>query len=199
MGINLKKKTERAVGKYTSVSGMHSKNQVNSKHHVVGTIIHFLLLVACCLLLTAYSSAEIIDRVVAFVDERAITLTELEKNYKDMIKLKPDIRKEEVLNTMINRILLLEEAKKLRIEAQTKDETINEYIELKLKTTIKITEQAIRDFYENNKTEFGRNEFDDVRDLIEDYLTEKELNEKLKRHIEELKTKAYIKIHLNPQ
>ncbi|TAL25446.1 MAG: hypothetical protein EPN94_05120 [Nitrospirae bacterium] len=137
-----------------------------------------------------------IDRVVAFVDDRAITMLELEEHYRDAVKLRPDIKKEEVLNTMINRALLLREAKKLRIEAASKDAIIQEYIELKLKTVIRITEEDMRDFYEKNRSEFGNIEFDDVRDKIENYLIEKEVNERLKKHIEELRSGAYIKIQL---
>lgn len=157
----------------------------------------YLLLVACHLsLVTVICHAELIDRVAAFVDDRAITWSELEENYRNTLKLKSDIKRDEVLSTMINRILLLREAKKLRIEAATKDEIINEYIELKLRTFIKITEEDLKNFYENNKKEFGKVEFDDIRDKIENYLIEEEVNLRLKRHIEDLKSRAYIKIQI---
>ncbi|RJQ41614.1 MAG: hypothetical protein C4550_01260 [Nitrospiraceae bacterium] len=141
--------------------------------------------------------AEVIDRVVAFVDDKAITLSDLEDNYKAAIKLRPDIKKEEVLNTKINRMLLLREAKKLRIEGANPDEIIKEYIELKLRTFIKITEDDLREFYDKNRKEFGKADFDDSREKIEVYLVEKEVNIRLKKHIEDLRSKAYIKIHLD--
>jgi len=157
-----------------------------------------ILIIYAVLLLFSLSvvSAEVIDRVVAFVDDKAITLSELEEKYKAAVKLSPDIKKEEVLNTMINRVLLLREAKKLRIEGPNEENIIKEYIELKLRTFVKVTEDEMRDFYEKNKKEFGKAEFDDVRDRIEEYFIEKEVNVRLKRHIEELKSKAYIKIQL---
>ncbi len=189
--------------RYTSLSAMHSK----SRYQVSGIrcqakakkILFFfvLLFTVHCSLFTVHCTAEVIDRVVAFVDDKAITLSELEENYRDSVKLKPEIRREEVLNTLINRALLLREAKKLRIEAPSKDEIIHEYIELKLRTFIKITEEDIKDFYERNTKEFGKTELDDVRDKIEDYLIEKEVNLRLKKHIEDLRSKAYIKIQLN--
>ncbi|MBU4321010.1 MAG: hypothetical protein Q8N12_04280 [Thermodesulfovibrionales bacterium] len=143
------------------------------------------------------ASAETIDRVIAFVDDKAITLSELDENYKTAVKPRTDIKKEEVLNTMINRMLLLREAKKLRIEGANPDEVIREYIELKLKTFIKITEDDLREFYEKNRKEFGKTDFDDAREKIEEYLVEKEVNIRLKKHIEDLRTKAYIKIQLD--
>jgi len=59
-----------------------------------------------------------------------------------------------------------------------------------------VTEDEMREFYEKNQKEFGKAEFDDVRDKIEEYFIEKEVNVRLKKHIEELKSKAYIKIQL---
>lgn len=188
--------------KCTSLSDMHSKSRhqvsvIRCQYKASKILLFFILLFTVhCLLFTVHCSAEVIDRIVAFVDDRAITMSELENNYKDTVKLMPDIKREEVLNTVINRILLLREAKKLRIEAPTKDAIIQEYIELKLKTIIKITEEDLKEFYEKNRNEFGNVEFDDVRDKIENYLIEKEVNQRLEKHIEELRSKAYIKIQL---
>ncbi len=158
------------------------------------TLLFFSVLLTISLL---HATAEIIERVVAFVDDKAITMSEFDENYRATVRLKPDIKKEEVLNTMINRILLMREARKLRIEAPTEDEVLREYIELKLKTFIKLTEEDIKDFYEKNRKEFGSAELDDVRDKIEEYLIEKEVNLRLKKHVEDLRSKAYIKIQLN--
>ncbi|MDO8746517.1 MAG: hypothetical protein Q7J70_02505, partial [Thermodesulfovibrionales bacterium] len=74
---------------------------------------------------------------------------------------------------------------------------VREYIELKLRTFIKITEDDLREFYDKNRKEFGKADFDDAREKIEEYLVEKEVNIRLKKHIEDLRTKAYIKIQLD--
>jgi hypothetical protein len=142
-------------------------------------------------------SAGIRDRVVAFVDNTAITLSELETTYNVTSKVTPDITKEEVLNTMINRILLLREADKLKLEAPSEDELLREYIDLKIKTFIIIKEEELINFYKTHIEEFQGKEFDDVRDDIENYLTEKELNQRLKSHIKELRENACIKIQLD--
>lgn len=189
--------------RYTSLSAMRSSAETQKRRSAEdsSSFMIGLFFVGCCsialLLFCSKSHAELIDRVVAFVDDKAITLSELEENYRDSVKLKPEIMREEVLNTLINRTLLLREAKKLRIDAPSKDEIIHEYIELKLRTFIKITEEDIKDFYEKNTKEFGKTELDDVRDKIEDYLIEKEVNLRLKKHIEDLRSNAYIKIQLN--
>ncbi len=144
------------------------------------------------------ATAEIFDRVVAFVNDQAITLSELQEQYGKTKKLTPDITEEEVLNTMINRLLLLSEAKKYSIEAPTKEEILNEYIDLKVRAFITVSEKDIEAFYEAHKDKFTGKDFEDVREEIEKYLTEKELNTRLKEVLKELRKHAYIKIQLKP-
>jgi hypothetical protein len=159
-----------------------------------------LILFILFLIFTSHSSlanAEIKDRVVASVDDTAITLSELEEKYTQTIAVTPDITKEEVLNTMINRILLLEEAKKIRLQATSEDEMLKEYIDLKIRAFINIPEKELTDFYEKHLEDFQGKEFDKVRNEIENYLIEKEVNERLKSFISELRQKVCIKIQLN--
>ena len=53
------------------------------------------------------------------------------------------------------------------------------------------------DFYKKHINDFQGKEFEAVRDEIENYLIEKELNQRLKSHINELREKSCIKIQLN--
>ncbi len=158
-----------------------------------------MLFTLCSLLFTLCPllSAEIRDRVVAFVDDNAITLSELEMKYTDTIKVTPNVKKEEVLNTMVNRLLLVKEAKKIKLEAPSEDELLKEYIDIKIRAFIKINEKDLTDFYKTHLSDFQGKEFELVRDEIENYLSEKELNERLKLHINELREKACVKIQLN--
>ena len=139
------------------------------------------------------------DRVVAYVDTAAITLSELETRYIDTRKVTPDITREEVLNTMINRVLLLREATKLRLEAPSEDELLKEYIDLKVRTLIRVKEEDVQDFYDKHKDEFEGKDLEDVRDTIENYLVEHQLNEQLKEHISELRKKTCVKVQLEPE
>jgi hypothetical protein len=133
------------------------------------------------------------------VDNEAITLSDLDQEYKKTAKLSPDISRIEVLNTLINRKLLLKEANKYRIEAPTQREIIDEYIDLKIRAFIRIYETDLEEFYKKNSDRFSGNKFDDVRKEIEVYLTEKEVNERLKEELNELRKKSYIKIQLSPE
>jgi hypothetical protein len=152
--------------------------------------IAFLLIAGCWSL----DAAEIRDCVAAFVDNTAITMSELEEAYKKASELAPGITKEEVLNTMINKVLLLREAKKIGLEASSEDELLKEYADLKIRAFIRIREEEITAFYEKHVNDFQGKELESVRDEIEGYLTEKEVNERLKSRIKELREKAYIKI-----
>lgn len=161
-------------------------------------------LLRCCagaLLICAFffsvCAAELIDRVVAFVNDRAITLSELHETYERTKKIQPDISMDEVLNTMINRLLLLNDARRLKIEAKTDEDVLNEYVELKVKAFIRISEEDIEDYYKKNEAEFKGAPYESVKDKIEEYLTEKEINRLLKIQIAELRARAFVKVLLN--
>jgi hypothetical protein len=149
-------------------------------------------------LFTLQCEAALRDRVVAFVDNRAVTLSEFKERYKKTREAVPDISEEEVVNTMINRILLLREAKKYRIEAPTDDEVVKEYIDLKVRAFITVGENEMEAFYKQNISQFTGSDYDKVRGEIEKYLTEKELNERLKSMLVDLRKNASIKIQLKP-
>lgn len=141
-------------------------------------------------------SAEIIDRVVAFVDDQAITLSEFREQQLIAVKITPDITAEDLVNTMINKKLLLRDAKKYRIEAPSEDEVLRDYIDLKVRAFIRISESQAEEFYQQNINEFTGKSYDDVRDEIEEYLTEKDVNRRLRDLVKELREKTYVKIQI---
>jgi hypothetical protein len=159
----------------------------------------YFLCITFILTLTLYSSlfAAIKDRVVAYVDNTAITLSELEKKYTETVHVTPAITKEEVLNTMINRVLLVREARKIRLKAQREDEMLREYVDLKIRAFIRIKDGEIKDFYDTHAADFIGKELDETREDIENYLIEQELNKRLKEHITELRNNACVKMQLN--
>ena len=163
----------------------------------MGAVVHcFHLIAFISLLIAGTSNADISDRVIAFVDEQAITMSELDEQYRNTIKISPNVTIGEVLDTMISRILILREAKKYRIEAPTVEQVMHEYIDLKIRAFIRISENDIEKFYEDNRAQFPGKEFEDVREEIDRYLTEKELNTRLKEILKELRKEAYIRVFL---
>ena len=159
----------------------------------------FLVVTFYSSLITHYCFAALNDRVIAFVDDHALTQSEFEESYRAAHALSRSITREEVLTTMINRVILLKEAKKYRIEAPTIDEVLKEYIDLKIRAFIRVNDADIEKFYNANRQNFQGRDYEDVRDEIDLYLTEKLLNERLKETLGELRKKAYIRIYLDTE
>jgi hypothetical protein len=133
---------------------------------------------------------------VAYIDDKAINMSELDETFDKTRKVQPDITRREVLDTMINRMLLLNEAKRLRFEGKAEEDLINEYVELKVRAFIRLREEDIEHYYQQNIEEFKEAPYESVRDKIEHFLTERELNRLLKKQIEELRAKTYIRIQI---
>ncbi len=142
----------------------------------------------------SHAGSEVIDRVVASVNNTAITLSELRDKHAAMKKAMPSMTERETLQSMINAQLLLEKARHMRIEGNSPDELIATYIDLKIRSSIVVQEDEVRGFYRDNRDKFGGNDYRQVRDEIEKYLTEQETNRLLQKHIESLRTGADITV-----
>ncbi|WP_420263698.1 hypothetical protein [Candidatus Magnetominusculus dajiuhuensis] len=156
-------------------------------------------LISIILTVTVFSGigeAELIDHVCAFVDNDAITLSELTKSYNETRAKIETVTKEEVLNTMINRILLKRAALSMKIIGTDEDRIIAEYIDLKVRSYVIIKEEDIENFYNKNKKEFVGADISDVKADIEKLLTEQEVNTRLAALLSELRKQAYVKIQL---
>ncbi len=161
-------------------------------HRLLAAMVCFLL----CFLQCDISHAEVLDRVVAYVDDWAITLTEFKETYAKTKENVTNVTEEDVINSMINRLLLLKEAKRIKLEAPNDDALIKEYVEIKIRSSIIVSEDEIRKFYNEHSDEFRGKDFTSVRAEIEKYLYEAQINKELKRHLEELRSHSEIKIQL---
>ncbi|RJQ51375.1 MAG: hypothetical protein C4526_10345 [Nitrospiraceae bacterium] len=166
-------------------------------------LILILLLIAVSWLLTANSYAEVLDRIVAIVNNRLILLSEYDEELQAARKSDPGVTGEKVLNGMIDRALLLDQAKRLmpggtRDIAERRNDAalVKEYIERSIRAFIHIPIEEIESYYTRNRQEFGEEEFYEVKDKIEDRLIDTELKEKIVEHIGELRKKAYIRVQL---
>ena len=158
---------------------------------------YVLFVIFVCMSLCSSLSAGIKDRVVAYVDNTAITLSELEKKYAGTVYVTPAVTREEVLDTMINRVLLVREARKIRLKSQLEDELLKEYVDLKIRAFIRIKDEEIRTFFDTHASDFPEKELDVMREDIENYLIEQEVNKRLKEHIAELRNNACVKMQLD--
>lgn len=160
----------------------------------------FCLLVTCHLSLVVH--AEVLERIVAIVNNKVILLSEYEEALEAAGKSDQKVTEDAVLDEMINRILILEQAKRLSlgisdtVENVDDDRLIKEYIDRRIKAFIHIPIDEIESDYKNNRGSFAEREFYEVKDEIEDYLVERALKRKIAEHVEELRMKAYIRIQL---
>lgn len=179
---------------FFKISGLKTPN-----YEWAGRIVSGILLALILNLMTPLSSsAEVIDRVVAYVDDQAITYSEFKDKFAKIKSAVPAITEEEVINSMINTLLLLEQSRKMRLEAASEDDVIKEYIDIRIKSRILIKEEQLRQYYESHRKEFGGKDYFEVRDEIERYLQELETNKQLKGHLDELRRQTNIVIQLKP-
>lgn len=156
----------------------------------------FLFLFTAYCLLPTVVFAEVLERVVAYVNDAAITLSEFREQAQRTRKILGNATDTEIINSMINNLLLLKEAKKMVLEGQSNDELVRDYIDIKIKSSIIIKESDIERFYNENKGQFKGQDYLSARDGIEKYIFELETNKLLKKHIEELRAMSDIKIQL---
>ena len=140
--------------------------------------------------------AEVIDRVVAYVDDRAITYSDFRDKFKKLREVVPAISEEETINSMINTLLLLEQARKMRLEAASDDDLVKEYIDIRIKSRVFVKEDQLTTYFNEHKKDFGGRDYLSVRDELEKYLSELEINRQLKNHLEELRRQSNIVIQL---
>jgi len=174
--------------------------------------ITFLIFIICLLtasnfLFPNYMNAEVLERIVAIVNDDVILQTEFLKAYEIAREHDPNIIESDVLDDMIDRLLLLKEARKFRLTSTYNKSTnarddkviIKEYIDVRLKGFIHVPYEDIEYYYYQNKDSFSGKDFFDVRNEIEEYLIKQELNIRLLEYKEDLKRNSYIRIQLGTE
>lgn len=163
------------------------------------------ILFTCHLSPVILAYAEVIESIVAIINDDLILLSEFREALDSAKKADSTVSEEEVLTGMIDNMLLLNEAKKIRIAAAYKSRTtaaeneavIQEYIDKRIKALIHIPYSDIEHYYRINADRYGDKNIIDVRDEIEARLVEIGLKTKLSEFLVELRKKSYIRIQLN--
>jgi hypothetical protein len=158
----------------------------------------FLIMGFCLGVFRAPVQAEVIDMVAAFVDSEAITLSELDAEYGRALGIEGLVTRGAVLDRMINRVLLLREARRLRIDAPDTEALLTEYVNMKLRAFVTVTESSAREYYRaHREDDFREKDYAEVRDRIIQYLREEEAARRLDEHLSALRAKSYIRILLD--
>jgi len=157
-------------------------------------ILTVIMIILLSLITSQVPSAEVIERVVAIVNDDVILLSDLQEA---MMKTGNKDRMQ-VLNNLIDRRLLLEEALRYfpLLKGEDEETIIRRYIDLRIRPFIRVPLERIESYYETHKELYRDKRFYDVKDEIERALAEAEVKDRLKGHIKELRRKAYIRIQL---
>jgi len=139
----------------------------------------FIFLLTSCFFLPALSHSETLERIVAIVNNNVILLSEYEEAFQAAKKSDETVTEGQVLDEMINRLLILEQAKKFRLgttensaETVDDDKIISEYVDRRIKALIHIPIEEIESYYTNNKERYADKPFYEVKDEIEGQLVE---------------------------
>ena len=143
-------------------------------------------------------SAEVLDRVVAVVNDEVILLTELNNEISARKEYDDGLTTAGVLDDMINRLILLEDARKFVLNTASADidSIIDLYVERRIKAMIYIPFEEMESYYAGHMDLFGDKDFYEVKDEIESYMLENELKTRMVKHIKELRSESYVRIQL---
>ena len=183
----------------TSVLDMRFKNgakgiahsaKCRKRRHVIYTCV--LLFSLCAMLFALCAFAVDLDRIVAIINDDIILSSELEDAFRIAAMTDKEIKKDEVLEDMIDRFLLLKQAKRFRISSletgggkNEDDRIVNEYIEKRIRAVIYTSFEKMESYYRNNIESYGNRQFHEVKDEVEAELIEEELKNRLKKHVNE--------------
>ena len=193
----------KALGKCISVLDMLFRVSYHEKKRLWLCILYAAFFIIS--LSSNVGHSEILDRVVAIVNNDIILLTEFKKEIKRVRSEGNEITDQEVLQGMIRQALILEEAKKYlmsgnydiyNLTTNKKQKLIEEYIEKRIKAFIHMPFEDIEMYYQENKNNFNGKDLYGAWDEIEQIIKREKLKTKLDEHVNSLMKKAYIRIQL---
>jgi len=160
------------------------------------------LMVVLCLFPARNADAELVERIVAVVNDDVILLSEFKDAMRQAEESGKEVNAKEVIGGMINNRLLLEQARKFSFgrdagNASTPDKVIKNYIDKRIKALIYIPFKDIEAYYYNNTQKYGERDFYDVKSEIEEYLLKTTLEIKIQEHIDQLREEAVIRVQLD--
>lgn len=173
---------------------MHFRDMTNIKKELLMIVAAISCFAVISAVIHSAATAEVIERVVAVVNGTPITRSEFIETFEKSRGKSPAVTKQEVMQLMINRLIIYQEAKKMRLESPDIDDMIKEYLDIKVESTIIIKEADIESFYNKNKNEFSNKPYLSVHDDIEKYLYELEKNKRIKELINNLRERSNVRV-----
>lgn len=135
-----------------------------------------------------------IDKVVAYINNTAITKRELDEQHSKNLLIFPEISRRQTLEAMINTKLMLIDARKMRLSAADDTKLLQKYLDLKVRSLVLVTDNDVTEYFRENREKFGNSSLQDVKETIRVYLEEALYNKLIKDHINSLMQRSVIKI-----
>ncbi|MDO8282758.1 MAG: hypothetical protein Q7U10_09110 [Thermodesulfovibrionia bacterium] len=172
---------------------------MKNQFYVVSMIVIFIISFQ---LPSAFADPATIERVVAIVNDEVILLSEFNDAYENAVASEKGMSKEGFLDEMINRELILEQARKFNFEGSPDTKVsdnllVQRYLERRIKAFIHIPFAEVENYYLENPALYKGKSFYDVQDEIDSFLVDEKLRIKTSEHIKELRDNAYIRVQLN--
>lgn len=193
--------------KYISVLDMHSKDRdrgSGGRGQIKLLLIELVLTVIIAAAFINNACAELLDRIVAVVNNEVILLSELQDGIEKSNAAGYEKSESQILNELVDRTLLLEQALKFRIGIQTyqqDDESarklIDDYINRRVKAFVHVPFEEIERYYNSHRHEFGDRDVYEVWDEVEGRLRTELMQIKINEHLDQLRKEAYIRIQVN--
>lgn len=134
----------------------------------------------------------IIEKVVAYVGDEAITLTDLCNYWKSLREVQPDININDALKAIVNRKIIIHKARELNLSGGSEDELIGLYIRFAIKPKVMVTKEEVKGYYQKYHDKLKGAPLESIEPQIITILKEKKTNELLKEHIEALKKRMSV-------
>ncbi len=152
----------------------------------------------------ASGAGKLIDRIVAIVNDDVILLSDLKSEKDRQESAGRTLSDAEILERMIDDMLLFDEARRFRITVpegdmsheQWKQAVIREFVDRRVRALVYISSREIEEYYQARKDRFSAGSPDKYRAEIESVLEKEKMHSRLRKHIETLRMRSYIRNQL---
>ena len=168
-------------------------------------VIAFALTAGCTgLMCPVHAGAELLERIVAIVNNEVILLSEFQEHLHAAEQSGSGDAPGQVLDELVKRMLILQEGRRFRIidpgrydlSEEEMKAAIEEYIDRRIKAFIHIPFRDIEQYYRMNRDQFPERDLYEARDGIEEILVSRELEARISSHMKDLRNRAYVRIQL---
>jgi hypothetical protein len=145
-----------------------------------------------------------IERIVAIVNDDVILQSELQEAVKRETAGAKAVDRKVVLDSLIARILILQEVHRTDPGVESyiagsreENELVSDYIKKRIVSLIHVPFREIEEYYNQHREEYGGRDVYSVWADIEEILRKKKTPSAIAEHVRKLREKAYIRVQVD--